>query len=283
MAKEGRVGLGLWDRLILFVAWVVTCGLVYVLGFYVGKGAQEHRLGTEERIVRLPVTSKPPAEGQRPKAESGLTFYDTLGAGERDGGTPGTPPSTVPHVATPAPPPSKVAAVTPPTASVPPAAPPAHAPAVHPAVGTTPPPAAVPARAASVTVPPPAPAPAAAPVRVAPPLAHDAPPPPPAHPSPPPTTMASAPPTHLPAAPPVPAGRGWTVQANPTRNRDEADALFRQLRGHGYDATIVRVLRDGDAWYRVQVGRFATSGQATETMQRLREHEGVTHVFVASE
>ena len=33
----------------------------------------------------------------------------------------------------------------------------------------------------------------------------------------------------------------------------------------------------------VQVGRFATSVQATEVMQRLREHEGVTHVFVASE
>ena len=80
MAKEGRVGLGIWDRLVLFVAWVVTCGLVYGLGFYVGKGTQERRLGLEERIVRLPVTSKPPAEGQRPKSDSELTFYETLGS-----------------------------------------------------------------------------------------------------------------------------------------------------------------------------------------------------------
>jgi len=43
------------------------------------------------------------------------------------------------------------------------------------------------------------------------------------------------------------------------------------------------VLRDGDTWYRVLVGHFATAAQATETMQRLREHEGVAHAFVASE
>jgi len=82
---------------------------------------------------------------------------------------------------------------------------------------------------------------------------------------------------------PHPAAGGWTVLANPTRNRDEADGLLRQLRGRGYDATVVRVVRDGDTWYRVQVGRFATSEQASEVMHRLREHEGVSHVFVASE
>ena len=71
--------------------------------------------------------------------------------------------------------------------------------------------------------------------------------------------------------------------ANPTRGRDEADHLVKQLRGRGYDATLIRVLRDGDTWYRVQVGRFTTSEQATEMMRRLREREGVEHAFVASE
>ena len=83
MAKPGRVGLGLWDRLVLLLAWGVTCGLVYLLGFYVGKGMQERPLGPEDRLVRLPVTSTPPPEGQRPKADSELTFYDTLTASER--------------------------------------------------------------------------------------------------------------------------------------------------------------------------------------------------------
>ena len=71
--------------------------------------------------------------------------------------------------------------------------------------------------------------------------------------------------------------------ANPTRNRGEAEALETQLRGRGYDATVVQVLRDGDTWYRLRVGRYATAEQATETMRRLRDVEGVTHVFVASE
>jgi cell division septation protein DedD len=91
-----------------------------------------------------------------------------------------------------------------------------------------------------------------------------------------------------PAAPLAPAaaggqGGGWTVQANPTRSREEAEALSRRLEGRGYDAVVVRVPRDGDVWYRVRIGRYQTPEQATEAMQRLREREGVPHVFVASE
>jgi cell division protein FtsN len=73
------------------------------------------------------------------------------------------------------------------------------------------------------------------------------------------------------------------VLANPTRSRDEADGLARQLRARGYEATLVRVVRDRDTWYRVQVGRFASSDQATEMMHRLRDREGVSHAFVASQ
>ena len=90
-----------------------------------------------------------------------------------------------------------------------------------------------------------------------------------------------APPAATP--PPAPVAGGWSVVADLTRNREEAEALQRQLRGHGYDAAVVRVARDGDTWYRVRVGRFSSSAQAEEVRQRLREHEGVAHVFVASE
>src|SRR5438128_2737234 len=149
MARDGRGGLGLGDRLILLLAWITTCGLVYLLGFYVGKGTQARSLRVEQQVVRLPVTSAPPPAGRLPPA--------ALAAG------------------------------------------------------------------------------------------------------------------------------GFTVLANPTRSREEADGLAKQLRGRGYDATLVRVVRDGDTWYRVQVGRFTTAEQAEETMHRLREHEGVEHAFVASE
>ena len=87
-AAPARTGLRFLDRLILFTAWLVTCGLVYGLGFYTGKGTQERRLGMEERVVRLPVTSEIPAEGQRPKSATEFTFYETLVSGDRgrDGG-----------------------------------------------------------------------------------------------------------------------------------------------------------------------------------------------------
>src|SRR5437867_7025271 len=117
MAKAGRAGLGLWDRLVLLVAWAVTCGLVYLLGFYVGKGTQERRLGVEERVVRLPVTAPPPAAGQRPAAGSDLTFYDTLVSGQRpekhDEPAPAHPPTPPAPASRPAPP-SQAAAAGPP-------------------------------------------------------------------------------------------------------------------------------------------------------------------------
>jgi cell division septation protein DedD len=312
MAKQPRAGLGLLDRLVLLVAWIVTCGLVYVLGFYVGKGTQENRLGLEERVVRLPVTSKPPPAGQRPQTDSDLTFYDTLGSGEHDearsehgsahapkGAAPTRlpaqaegPPSTVPagggapaHAAvTTAPartthPPAAAAAPTHPAASAVPAEPAPHpalavVPATRPGGGTasaprpsTPAVAAAAAPATSLPASAPSPHPGSAPVRL------------PAEAS----ARAVIPPAAPLAAPARPATGGFTVLANPTRSRDQAEALYRQLRGRGYDATVVRVLRDGETWYRVQVGRFSTSEQANETMLRLREHEGVAHVFVASE
>src|SRR5262244_2210017 len=87
MGKEARSGLGLADRLVLLVAWIATCGLVYLLGFYVGKGMQEKRLGLEERIVRLPVTSAPPPEGRREKSGAEFGFYDKLMGQPSDRGT----------------------------------------------------------------------------------------------------------------------------------------------------------------------------------------------------
>src|SRR5262245_66081294 len=84
MAKTPRPTLRFVDRLVLLVAWLVTCGLVYLLGFYVGRGAEEHHPGTAERMVRLPVTSLPPPEGQKPReAKDFPSFYQTLPGVER--------------------------------------------------------------------------------------------------------------------------------------------------------------------------------------------------------
>jgi len=278
MANERRSGLRFLDRLVIFAAWLVTCGLVYLLGFYVGKGTQVERLGLEERVVRLPVTSAPPQEGQRPKNEGELTFYDKLVAGQGDrrpeeSATPSkgpapaaraegstaaakAAPTTATREAAPAPPAK--------TAAAPGRANGRTAAAPAPAAGRT---TTTLARAATPR--PPAPVAAASnPTAVAPPAME-------AH---------GPPPTLSPPAPfEASGGGGWTVLANPTRSRGEAEALERQLRGRGYDATVVQVLRDGDTWYRLRVGRYPNADQATAAMHRLREHEGVEHAFVASE
>jgi septal ring-binding cell division protein DamX len=245
MGKPARTGLRLWDRFVLLAAWLVTCGLVYLLGFYTGKGTQERQLGLEERLVRLPVTAQAPAAGQRPKGASDLTFYEKLVSGGSGEGAAPAPKPPAPAADTAAPP-----------AATAKAAPPAQAPP-----STT----AQPQRKASPsTTLPPATAALSAP--------------PPAS-APPPT---SPPPSGVTVAPRA-GSPWWTVTANPTRERAEAEDLMYRLKGRGYPVTLVRVLRDNETWYRLQVGRFASAEQANEIMRRLRDQEGVAHAFVASE
>jgi len=274
-AKGPRPTLRLIDRLVLLVAWMVTSGIVYVLGYYVGKGSPGRQTAVEERSVRLPVTSAPPAEGQRPKeAKEFPSFYQSLPAGERPidvaRGTPVTapPPGTAPAAA----PTTIVRTTTLPATTVPPRTPTttpavpttlAHAmapPPTFPRTATTVPTASASGRTESTLPSTPRPPAQSTPTT----LVHTASPPPPVV--------------------PRTAGKGgYTVEASPTRSRSEADQLLAQLRRRGYDATIVQVERDGDTWYRLRVGRYSTSEQATDTMRKLREVEGITHVFVAQE
>ena len=275
-AKGPRPTLRLIDRLVLLVAWMVTSGIVYVLGYYVGKGSPGRQTAVEERSVRLPVTSAPPAEGQRPKeAKEFPSFYQSLPAGERPidvaRGTPVTapPPGTAPAAA----PTTIVRTTTLPATTVPPRTPTttpavpttlAHAmapPPTFPRTATTVPTASASGRTESTLPSTPRPPAQSTPTT----LVHTASPPPP------------------PVVPRTAGKGGYTVEASPTRSRSEADQLLAQLRRRGYDATIVQVDRDGDTWYRLRVGRYSTSEQATDTMRKLREVEGITHVFVAQE
>jgi cell division septation protein DedD len=290
MAKERRAGLGILDRIVLFAAWLVTCGIVDLLGLYVGQGIQERRIGVEDRVLKLPVTSKPPPEGLRPKAESDLTFYDTLVQPPPKGARADRPA----RPAAPAGPNAAADAATAPTGSPPAAAAKADAAKADSAKtdsartepAKTASARAEPTKAESAKAAPPADRPAMSPSTAVPP-GHAAAP-----------RSADVPATATPRAPaappatppsaarPAPAhstGGGFTVLATPTRNKDEADILAQKLRGKGYDVMVVRVLRDGDNWYRVRIGRYGTAEQATEAMKNLREHEGVPHVFVATE
>ena len=244
MAKAARPGLRLLDRMVLLVSWIVTCGLVYLLGFYVGKGMQDRRLGVEERVVRLPVTSTPPPGGQKPKASNELTFYETLVSGSRTGegsDSGGAKP----------PPPSQVASA--PSSTLPEIHPPVPKPtATPPAAPKEPPPVTAKVAEPPPTLPPKASPPSTAIERALPPVVHG-------------------------------GTGGWTVEANPTRDKNEAEFLLGRLKNRGYDASLVHVQREGDTWYRLHVGRYASAEQASEVMRRLRDQEGIPHAFVASE
>jgi DedD protein len=269
-AKGPRPTLRLIDRLVLLVAWLVTSGIVYVLGYYVGKGSPGRQTVADVRSVRLPVASTPPPEGQRPKdAREFPSFYQTLPAGERPidvaRGTPVTapPPGNAPTAAPAAAPPTIVRT---PTAGVP-----TSPTTLVRTTGTVMSPPTFPRTATTMLAP-------TASGRTESTL--------PSTPRPPqvtPTTLvhtASTPPP----VPPRTAGKGgFTVEASPTRSRSEADQLLATLRRRGYDASLVQVERDGDTWYRLRVGRYSTSEQATETMRKLREVDGITHVFVATD
>lgn len=246
-------GLRFADKAVLTVAWLVTCGLVYLFGFYLGKGMQEVRYGREERVVRLPVESEVPPVGSASSPRPAYEFYGDLVAAERRGATseqprdpaargegrpvgPGT--DAVPHAggALPAaakPDPAREATVR-------------RSPSREEAKG--------PKAAAAV-----ARGEAAASTTVAPAAGRSAP------------TVAGS------------GGRGWTVRTRPLASEAEADALRARLRARGYAAQVVQARRDGAPAFVLVVGRYPSAGEAATVMRKLRTEDGVAQAFVASE
>jgi cell division protein FtsN len=93
---------------------------------------------------------------------------------------------------------------------------------------------------------------------------------------------APAPPSGAAALPPQASTGRWTVYASPSRDRLAIEHERAALRAKGYPAEVVTLRRDGDTWYRIRVGRYATQAQADEASRRLRT-DGVGHAFVQSE
>jgi hypothetical protein len=258
MATE-RGSLGLGQRLVLLGAWLVSCGFVYVLGLYVGKGMRGGGGEITPRVslpVEASVPAPPPVEAQAP-----LTFYDVLGS--REGGAPPKPPADARG-----PQPSGVSEQKLPASAGPPATPPAEVATSAPA-------------AAPVAAPPVAAAAASGAAAMAErPAAIQLPPGKPATPAPP--AVAAVPPAAATALPPQAASGRWTVYANPSRDRLAVEHERAALRAKGYPAEVVTLRRDGDTWYRIRVGRYATQTQAEDASRRLRS-DGVGHAFVQSE
>jgi cell division septation protein DedD len=75
----------------------------------------------------------------------------------------------------------------------------------------------------------------------------------------------------------------WSVQVNATKDETVANGLVKQLQERGYNAYVVRVSLQGEAWYRVRVGRFPTMEAATAVVMRLKNEERYSRAFLVNE
>lgn len=246
MRRIGAAGLGYGQTFLLILGFLLTSGLIFLFGIWVGRDVAERRLAQEERIVRAAVPAAPtPSEDAA--SEVDRAFYERLKgqAYQRLQET---------AVAGPAPTPLDTPAPIPPS----PAPTTGRPPLPTPALGALAEPAA-----ARPTV--------AAPTR--------APAPPTQQP------MARATPAARPRTPEASgsqwADAGWTVQVNATTSEAEATAMARRLRAKGYDAYTVQAPQRGQTWYRVRVGRFTSMEQAKSMERRLHTAEGLTNAYVA--
>lgn len=74
----------------------------------------------------------------------------------------------------------------------------------------------------------------------------------------------------------IPAGsgvEGYTLQVASVQNQDTAGQLLERLTAQGYAAYIVRSEMEGQTWFRVRIGYFATQQDAQPILNQLRAHQ----------
>lgn len=261
MGENPRPGLRLVERLILVGVWLMSCAVVYGIGFYTGNRIQERVPASEDRVVRLPVTAQPPPEGQRAKSGDEFTFYESLVPGAHsdanDGKAKAQPASDARTANAKAQPAAKSGA----TASN---AGPKERVATGPKPGTgvgAKPGAKTGAKMGAKTA-------SASATKSG---------------TKPGTATAARSGATASAKGKAPKRSGYTVEASPTRSRSEAEAMRANLARRGFDATVQAVPKDGGTWYRLRVGRYASAEQAEQAVRQVRDRGGVSRAYVASQ
>jgi len=80
-----------------------------------------------------------------------------------------------------------------------------------------------------------------------------------------------------------PSGNIWSVQISATQDQSAAQLLQDKLKSKGIDAFIVEAELNSTRWYRVRVGRYATSQEAEKIRQELQSREKLASAFVTGE
>jgi cell division septation protein DedD len=77
-----------------------------------------------------------------------------------------------------------------------------------------------------------------------------------------------------PAAPPralPPGAKPYNIQIEAVMDKSGADEMVTRLKSLGYNAQEVKTALNGQIWYRVRVGPYASAEEATAAQDRLRE------------
>jgi DedD protein len=77
-----------------------------------------------------------------------------------------------------------------------------------------------------------------------------------------------------PAVPPralPPGSKGYNIQIEAVMDKSGADEMVSRLKGLGYNAQEVKTPLNGQVWYRVRVGPYASADDATAAQNQLRE------------
>ncbi len=83
------------------------------------------------------------------------------------------------------------------------------------------------------------------------------------------TETASAP--AAPAHALAPGSRPYNIQIEAVMDKSGADEMVSRLKTLGYNAQEVKVALNGETWYRVRVGPYASAEEATAAQNKLRE------------
>src|SRR5437016_11646619 len=79
MRRLGTAGLGYGQTFLIIFGFLMTSGLIFLFGIWVGRDVAERRLVQEERVVRAPI-APPPTPNEEAKHDVDESFYEQLKA-----------------------------------------------------------------------------------------------------------------------------------------------------------------------------------------------------------
>jgi cell division septation protein DedD len=77
MRRIGTVGLGYAQTFVIIFGFLITSGLIFLFGIWVGRDVAERRLVQEERVVSAPILP-PPTANEAAKHDVDQSFYEQL-------------------------------------------------------------------------------------------------------------------------------------------------------------------------------------------------------------